>query len=361
MMFGLINVYFKISARILLAFFLLIFIPHFGLQSQEFVKNITLPLFQNEKPLILRLTADLKEVFSNKDDKNYFPAKLDLFTSTNINSSFTIEIRTRGKTRRLNEICLFPPLRLRFSDKDTSGSPFDGQGAIKLVTHCKKAAVGEQNTIIEYLIYKAFNILTDSSFKVRAASINYVNTDRRKDSIQRFAFFIEREKHVAQRLSGIELEDVKLHPNRLNLFHTCLLDMFQYMIGNTDYSAYELHNVILVSDEQRKLPPIALPYDFDWCGLVSASYAKPNSVLKTESVDERVYRGFKKPIEIINRNINHFNAKKQEIYALFNDFELLKNSERKRVLKYLDEFYEIINDDVLVKLEFIDNARILHN
>jgi hypothetical protein len=336
------------------------FVYGIELRSQSVV-NATLPLFQSDEMLQLRLEADFKKVFLSNEDKTYFPADLKLIDASGAISNFSLEIRMRGITRRLPEICQFPPLRLRFSPDDTADSPFENQRAIKLVTHCKKNAISEQNTIIEYLIYKAFNILTDSSFKVRAAKINYVYNDSKADSIERFAFFIEREKHLAKRLNGVEIEDVKMHPNRLEPNYTCLMDMFQYMIGNTDYSAYELHNIILVADEEQKLPPIALPYDFDWCGMVEAFYAKPNSMFKTETVDERVYRGFKKPNEIINRNIQHFNSKKSEIYDLINNFELLKKSERKRVLKYLDEFYEIINDDKLVKQEFIDNARVLHN
>jgi hypothetical protein len=361
MILGIFNKYFNINIKLVIVFAWLLLLASSDLYSQTVTTGKTLPLFQAEEMLDLRVAANFKEVFSNKDDKTYFPAELRLLNGVDAVRDFNIEIRTRGKTRRLNEICLFPPLRLRFSKTDTKDSPFEAQRAIKLVTHCKKSSLGEQNTIIEYLIYKAFNLLTDSSFKVRAAQINYVYTNQKADSIKRFAFFIEREKHIARRLKGIELESVKLHPNRLTPMHTCLLDMFQYMIGNTDYSVYELHNIILISDPQRKMPPYAVPYDFDWCGLVSAFYAKPNSLLKTETVDERVYRGFKKPIEMINKNIEIFNSKKQEIYNLFNDFELLKRGERKRILKYLDEFYMIINDDKLVKREFIDNARILHN
>ena len=282
------------------------------LQSQEIPQGHPLPLFQSEEMLQLRLAADFNEVFLNKDDQTYFPARLTLTNDSGKKSEFSIEVRTRGKTRRLNDVCLFSPLRLRFSEDDTDRSIFEGQRAIKLVTHCQKAAISEQNTIIEYLIYKTFNILTDSSFKVRPAIINYVYTDRKADSIQRFAFFIEREKHLAQRLNGIELDSVKLHPNRLNPNFTCLMDIFQFMIGNTDYSAYELHNVILVSDKLQKLPPIAIPYDFDWSGMVSAYYAEPNSLLKIETVDERVYRGFKKPVEIINCNIQCFKSKKKK-------------------------------------------------
>ena len=53
--------------------------------------------------------------------------------------------------------------------------------------------------------------------------------------------------------------------------------------------------------------------------------------------------------------------KKEEIYNLFNNFELLKKNEKRRLIKYLDEFYKIINEDKLVKCEFIDKARIMHN
>ncbi len=318
-------------------------------------------LFMSDEILNIKLEADYQVVFSNKDDSTYFPAKLSLIESSNLQTVIDVGIRTRGNTRRLNEICLFSPLRVRFPLLETQSSPFDNQSAIKLVTHCKKAAVYEQNTIIEYLVYRVFNLLTDSSFRVRPAMINYVYQNKKKGHIQRFAFFIERDKHLVNRLNGMELTDVKIHPNRLNVKFGSLMDLFQYMIGNTDYSSYELHNIVLMADKQNKLPPIGIPYDFDWCGLVSAFYAKPNSMLNTTHVSERVYRGFKKPIEIINSNIELFNSKKSNIYQLFNDFELLKRSERKRIIKYLDEFYEIINDPKLVKREFVENARVLHN
>ncbi|MBU1012343.1 MAG: hypothetical protein KKG99_05010 [Bacteroidetes bacterium] len=333
----------------------------FGNLPAQTQTGAVLPLFQSESMIQLKLRADFNQVFANSDDKTYFPATLTWDDVTSHRKEFEIEIRTRGTSRRMPDICAFTPLRLRFSEDGLSNTIFEGQKAIKLVTHCNKAAVYEQNTIIEYLIYKAFNLLTDSSFKVRPAMINYVYNDRKNDSIQRFAFFIEREMHVAKRLNGVELDSVKIHTIRLNPYHTCLMDMFQFMIGNTDYSTYELHNVIILKDEEQKLPGIAIPYDFDWSGMVSAYYAKPNSILKTQTVQERVYRGFKKPIEIINTNIQLFNSRKKEIYDLFNNFELLKKSEKKRIIKYLDEFYQIINHDKQVGRVFIENARILHN
>ena len=53
--------------------------------------------------------------------------------------------------------------------------------------------------------------------------------------------------------------------------------------------------------------------------------------------------------------------KKQEIYQLFENFELLDNDEKKQAIKYLDEFYEIINNDRMVQKEFFDYARVVHD
>jgi hypothetical protein len=330
-----------------------------NINAQEKITGQPLPLFQSEEILNLSLEADFKTVFSVKDDSTYFPAKITLTDNDGLERTIDIKIRTRGKTRRESDVCPFTPLRLNFPKKETINTPFEGQNAIKLVTHCYKTDKYEQNTIIEYLIYKAYNVLTDSSFKVRPAIINYIYAERKPDTVRKFAFFIEREKHLVDRLHFIELESEKFNPNLLNAFPTCLMDMFQYMIGNTDYSSYDLHNIILVSDSTRRFAPIPIPYDFDWSGLISADYAVPHPVIGTEYVSQRVYRGFKKEPFIVYHTIQVFNTRKQEIYQLFGSFELLDADRKKSVIKYLDDFFEIINDDKKVKTEFFDNARVV--
>lgn len=45
--------------------------------------------------------------------------------------------------------------------------------------------------------------------------------------------------------------------------------IFEYMIGNTDWSVPNNHNIELVfSRDNPALMPYAVPYDFDYCGLV---------------------------------------------------------------------------------------------
>jgi hypothetical protein len=332
-----------------------------NLTAQDKSTGKPMPLFQSEEILNLNLAADFKAVFSVTDDSTWFPAMISLTDNAGLERTIDIQVRSRGKIRREKDVCSFTPLRLNFPKNEIKNTPFEGQKTIKLVTHCNKSDQYEQNTIIEYLIYKAYNVLTDSSFKVRPAIINYIYPGRKADTVRRFAFFIEREKYLADRVHGIEIETQKMNPNLLNPFQSCIMDMFQYMIGNTDYSSWDLHNIILVSDSSRRFPPFPVPYDFDWSGLISAAYAVPHPVIGTEKVTERVYRGFKKEPFIVYQTIHVFNTKKQEIYQLFENFKLLDNDEKKQAIKYLDEFYEIINNDRMVQKEFFDYARVVHD
>lgn len=316
-----------------------------------------LPLFQSDELLQLNLEADFKKVVSNSDDSTLFPALMTLTDNDGMTRTINLELRSRGKTRREKDVCAFPPLRLEFKKKETKNTPFEGQKALKLVTHCNKADFYEQNIIVEYLIYRTFNLFTDSSFRVRPAMISYIYPGKKPDTLQRFAFFIEREKHLAERLHAMEIENEQIHPNRMLPLHTCMMDMFQYMIGNTDYSSWDLHNTILVVDSARTRPPVAIPYDFDWSGLVGSLYAEPHPVIGTEDVSERVYRGFLKDAPIVYHTIEVFRMKKPEIYTLFETYPLLEESRKKKALEYLDGFYRVLDSDRRIQTEFFERAR----
>ncbi|MBW6460701.1 MAG: hypothetical protein K0B08_09020 [Bacteroidales bacterium] len=335
-----------------LGFFLLI-----AATAQEKVTRPPVPLFQSDELLQIELKADFRKVFLVTDDSTYFPARLSFIDDEGQLKTMDIQIRTRGKTRRKMGVCSFTPLRVNFPKKETAGTPFEGQNVLKLVSHCNKANHNEQNIILEYLIYKAFNVLTDSSFKVRPARIDYIYDDKKGETIQKFAFFIEREKLLAERLLMVERKPDRVRPDRVDPYQACLVDIFQYMIGNADYSIYERHNVIILSDAFGTGQPVAVPYDFDWSGVVLANYAVPNPKINTKDVTVRVYRGIKQEPEILNRSIRRFQEKKEEIYSLFEDFELLDNKEKKRVTRYLDDFYRVIGNERLVRMEFVEKAR----
>ena len=71
------------------------------------------------------------------------------------------------------------------------------------------------------------------------------------------------------------------------------LALFQYLIGNTDWSALYGHNTVALQDANETLNVV--PYDFDFSGLVDLSYAVPAPELSIRTVRRRVFRGFCTP------------------------------------------------------------------
>jgi hypothetical protein len=103
--------------------------------------------------------------------------------------------------------------------------------------------------------------------------------------------------------------------------------------------------------------PYAVAYDFDFSGLVNAPYAIPDPILGTETVSVRVYRGFPRELAELKQMAAHFTSKKDAIYALINDSKQLDSGSKRDMIRYLDDFFNMLKDDRKMKTEFIDNAR----
>ena len=139
----------------------------------------------------------------------------------------------------------------------------------------------------EYLVYRLYGRLTSAGHRVRLARVTYEDTEGEEDTLTRFAFFIEHEDELAARL-GAEISEDPVHPDVMNPDLMRIVDVFQYMIGNTDWSVTGLHNILLLKTENDYYP---IPFDFDWTGLVNARYATPDPGLRLRSVEDRYYRG----------------------------------------------------------------------
>ena len=96
-----------------------------------------------------------------------------------------------------------------------------------------------------------------------------------------------------------------------------------------------------------------VPYDFDHSGIVETNYALPPPQLEISSVRERLYRGLNYSPAVFQEVFAKFNSVKPQLYALYQDNPLLSPSYIKRTIKYLDEFYEIINDPKAIKRYFV--------
>jgi hypothetical protein len=316
------------------------------------------PLFASHDVLPFRLQANLDAVFKERGQKStWHPATLSYTDSTGAAVRLPIRIKTRGNFRLRRSTCEFPPLYLDFPTKEVKHTLFAGQKKLKLTVHCQdKKDRYEQQLLLEYLIYRVFNQLTDNSFDVRLARFTYVDSAGKRDSLTRYAFFLEDNDRLAGRLGGRVFNRLHVVDQATDSTQIGLVWMLEYLVGNTDYSVWALHNIVLVLQPSSSWP-LAVPYDFDWSGVVDAPYAHPDSRLPIRSVRERLYRGFCRPPDALTPVIQLFNDKKDAIYDLYRNQEGLDPKMRDEALKYYDEFYKTINDPKAVQHTFLENCR----
>ena len=164
---------------------------------------------------------------------------------------------------------------------------------------------------------------------------------------------------VAKRHNGNVL-NIKVHPLGQEGICSVRNALFQYMIGNTDYSSAYGHNVKLFFIDKNTIP---VPYDFDMSGLVNANYAVVsqigNKTLPIDNVRHRLYRGFKHPEDVFQTVRQEFLSQKD---AIFNIMEACKpffdsNTEYEHAKRYIAEFYEILNSDTKFSNNIVRVAR----
>ncbi|MBO0935772.1 hypothetical protein J2I47_04350 [Fibrella sp. HMF5335] len=303
----------------------------------------SVPLFADTAPLSLTLTTQLqilnrdrvKIPFGEKPEKH--PAVLTM-AGMSAPLRLPVSLTVRGNYRREAGNCIFPPLVLDLPKKRMDNTVFANQNKLKLVTHCQ----ADNYIVREYLVYKVFNELTDLSFRARLAQITYSDTANRKQGGTHWAILLEDNEDVAKR-NGARLAKQRTKAQYTDSLTMAMVGVFEYMIGNTDWSVSYQHNVNLLADTTKKRL-LVVPYDFDYAGIVGTSYAIPDKHLNIESVRTRLYRGPSYSAKLLSRVFDRFNEKKKAIYALYEGNPLLEKSYIQATIQYLDEFYTLINN-----------------
>ena len=346
--------YLFMTGAFCLTFFVSLFVTtHLKAQQQENIEkqNVIAPLFSEEEPLELTIKANFKSLIANKDEDvtEYDSAQLFLSGNNSDDEKFAIKVRARGFSRRVSTICDFPPLLLNFKKKEVEGTVFDGQNKLKLVTFCRDMERYQGYVFHEYLIYKMYNILSDTSLRVRLTHITYKDIGKDKLRASNYGFLIEDIDDMAERLGGEESDRLLTIHDMCD--HTSLdrFTIFQFMIGNVDWHIGKPmnHNTKIITINSSL--PIPIPYDFDFCGAVNTSYAVTPSNLPITSVQQRLFRGFCRQPGEYDKTIQVFIDKKEEIYNLYLDFPYLSDNVKKNTLKYYDQFYDIVTDPKKVK------------
>lgn len=309
----------------------------------------SLALFGSLDLLEVTLIGDFKAINKdrNPESKQRFPGTLKVGAE-----EIAVQFGARGHVRRMARTCDYVPLKVDFPEKPAPTSVFARQEGLKLVVQCAGGGDYEQFIYKEYLAYRMFNLLVPhQSFRARLTKVSYVDRVSGKPAGTRVGMFLEDEGDVAKRMEGRVVELQRLLFENLDTDTLMPMMIFEYMIGNTDFSIYALHNVRIVQRPDKSLHPV--PYDFDFSGLVNAPYALPARGLMLKTVQDRMYRGPCKRQEQVDPYVANFVAKRDQIRALPESIPGIDRRTRDEARDYIDSFYSSIRSTKDVRGLFV--------
>jgi hypothetical protein len=309
------------------------------------------PLFEDTSLLRIELKGNVRAVMDDRGDVPVFhPLTLTYRNESGQDMTIPVQVKTRGHFRKARENCSYPPLLISFPGKDSIHSTaFEGQAKLKLVMPCKD----DSYVVKEWLVYKLYNIVSPKSFRARLVRLILNDEQHKKQTPPLFGILLEDESQVAERNNLVLVNRKLLRPEATEHKNFINMAVFEYMIGNTDWSVQYLQNIKLLAKDSTEIP-LTVPYDFDHAGIVSPPYALPAEELQMSSVRERRYRGFcVGDISRFDQTIALFNSLKDQFYAVYTSCSYLDAKSIRTITEYLDAFYKTINNPKEVKKEFL--------
>ena len=297
-------------------------------------------LFEDDELIEVTLQFDLSTYFRKKPKDEYLKANITFHLSETDSITKDIRLRTRGIFR--NQFCVFPPIELNFKKVDFGYTDLNRISKLKMVPQCSAGKDREDYVLREYLAYKLFSVLTDTSFRVRLITVNYVDTKKTRKPLRQYGFFIEPLAMLTARTNCVEVESLELTQRSIVPRIMDRMAIFNFMIGNYDWSIPGQHNVQVIKSMifSSSGLGIVVPYDFDWTGFVNASYAIPAENVGTENVRERLFQGVCRSREVYLKELDLFLEKKEEFYKVINEFPYINEKVKRDLTGYLDEFFD---------------------
>ena len=312
--------------------------------------SVMAPLFADDVVLEVTITASLEKLMRERPDVEYMDGTFAYAEPDGTITTLDLKLRTRGNYRRDEEHCDFAPIRLNFRKKQLAETLFAGQDKLKLVTHCRSSEpVFEFYVLREYLAYRFYHALTPISYDVRLLRITYSDIEN-GESRTKLGFVIEDDDAVAER-NGLDVVKIsRVPPETIDRYQRNLVHVFSYMIGNTEYSLVNpepgkdcCHNTDVLS-AQGAPPYLPLPFDFDFAGIVDASYARPNPRYPIQSVRTRHYKGLCRNNDLLAETVQRFLEARNEFDQIVDQYSHLSAYSTRLVREYLKSFYQKIDD-----------------
>lgn len=308
-------------------------------QKTPEVQKKQFQLFESNDILDISVRFDLNSYMRKKLNGGSLDGVLRIESGVNDSIVKKVKIKNRG-IFRLN-YCSFPPMELILKKPLYEYGDSGMIKKLKLVTNCHAGDIYKDYVFKEYLMYRMFNLFTDTSFKVRLVRVTFLDTRGRKP-LKRYAFLIEPADVLAERINSFTIKRTSLTQKMILSDLMDRIAIFNYMTGNYDWAVPNQHNIAILRSRNFIADPlaIAIPYDFDWSGFVNPLYAVPTEEMGIATVKERLFTGICRSRDRFRDDLLKFIPLKKQIYELINKFPYLDRRAKKDLTDYLDEFYK---------------------
>jgi len=326
-------------------------------------------LFDSHDVLELTMPVDFDKLCRPREqpDCDYTSTVLEYLDADGQQQSLPITIRRRDGWRAMQTNCQVPTIFVRFSHADTVGTPFEGQSTLALTSHCGKGVATESvrsralpdefesYVSNEYLGYRLYNLVTDFSLRVRFVKITYADLESPRRSFTRNGFFAEHFEDLAERMGAQLLPENSFDPARLDLEAADQVALFNFMVGNTDWSIENQDNVFLLRMPGGKDVPVI--YDLDMSGLVNAHYARPSPDLPVKKVRHRYYLGYCHSDTDWGALFAKFNGLEKDFMNMVIETPGFGRGDRRQSGVYLDTFFDNLDSEKARNTRIIERCR----
>lgn len=320
-------------------------------------------LFQSSNALNISITAPMDEIDDTRDKEQEYEGTLSYLDDTGAEVVLNAAYSVRGNWRLDKRNCRYAQMWVNLQRSQVVGTLFENQNRLKLVVQC-----GSQDRYVDYIYkemqaYDIFSELSELNFDTRLLNVSYIDSED-PDSIRtHVAFFIEHQNRVAERFGYDEVELNTLPLAELNPLQSTVVSMFMYLIGNVDFSIISgpegeecCHNAKQLQDDAGEYYPV--PYDFDASGFVDTNYApEPDPRFNLRSNRSRLFRGFCVEQAVLDEALRIYQTKRDRIMSIVADDPNVSSRATNRNIRYLEDFYEVLDDERDIERAFIRNCR----
>lgn len=317
-------------SRLLIPFLLLL--PTLAVAQMSLFDHLT-----TADDVVVHLDTDWNHLTASRNTKTYQPATVRLRTPT-LDLELKARVRTRGNVRL--EVCQLPGLKVKLSKKALRAAGFSDLNELKFVLQCSDNATGDGYLRREQALYDLHAIFSPYHLRTVPARLRLGGDRPRELAI----FLIEHKEQVAARYRSEVLESERASTRGLVRSAYVNLCLFNYLILNTDWQIFNLHNVEFISraGTPRSVP---IPYDFDYAGLVGTAYAVPHPSRDIATVHEALWLGRDVTAGELTAGAAHYVERRLRAETFVRDHPHLSERTKRRWLRRLARFYDEIGDE----------------